>query len=444
MKYLYCLLSIFLITTILFLYSCEDSAKGDVVPPGQVKNIVFTPQFGGGYFTYTIPEDEDFLYTRAEYTIDTNQKISKSSSIYSDTLFIEGFGQEKQYEVKIFSVDRNSNESKPIVMNVTPLAPTTSAVLETVVVQPGFSSIVLDWTNNLRQNITVFVEIEVGDTKATKIYASNLIKDRFTIENLKGTPHSVKVFIKDTYQNQTEIQDFGQITPLTDGAVSKKQWAFLRDNLLYGNKWDYNSSTDPFQQKPFADYQSTYRSDSLKNAKMTHYEGRIEKFWDNEYDYQPKLNLNYFHTGNQTYPFSYFIDMGREIKGSRFKIWQRDAWGMLYTGENVEIWEIWISDDNDATDGVFDGWEYVGRYKIVQPSSIIEARNEARDGHEYMFYPENPRFTKSFRYLRYKAIKQFGNGNSGCVSEITVYGTEADGSIVEDPATLTGVVEGWE
>jgi len=444
MKYIYYFSTFLLFTTLLLLNSCDNADTGDVTSPAQITNVVFTPQYGGGYFTYTIPDDADFLYTRAEYTIDTGQKISKTSSVYSDTLFIEGFGQEKEYEVKIFSADRNSNESKPIITKVIPLAPTTANVLESVVVQPGFSSIVLDWENTMRQNVTIFVEVVVGDAKATKIYASNLENDRFTIENLSGVPHSVKVYIKDNYDNQTEVKDFGQLTPLMDGPISKKQWSFLRDQLLYGNKWDYASSPDPFQQQPLKEFLGTYRSDSLKNARMTYYEGRIEKFWDNEYDYEPKLNLNYFHTGPQSYPFSYFIDMGREIKGSRFKIWQRNAWGMLYGGENVEIWDIWISDDKDPSDGVFDGWEYVGRYKIVQPSSVIEARNKARNGHEYMFYPENPRFTKPFRYLRYKGIKQFGNANSGCTSEITVYGTEADGNMIEDPETLTGVKAGWE
>ena len=444
MKFIHYLSVTIAVAAVSLFYSCNDTLEVENTPPGQVTNVTFTPLYGGGYFTYTIPDDEDFLYTRAEYIIDTGKKISKTSSVYSDTLFIEGFGQEKEYEVKIYSVDRNSNESQPVIQRVTPLAPTTSAVLETVQVQPGFSSLVLDWTNVLRQNITIYVEVEVGDTKATKIYASNLAKDRYIIENLKGVPHTVNVHIRDTYENRTETRSFGQMTPLIDGPISKRQWSFLRNNLLYGDKWDYNSSSNPFEQRPLEAYLGTWRDDSMKNARETYYEGRIEKFWDNEYDYEPKLNLNYFHTGPQSYPFSYFIDMGREIKGSRFKIWQRNAWGMLYGGENVEIWEIWISDDKYPSDGVFDGWELVGRYRISQPSNVIEARNEARNGHEYMFYPENPRFTKPFRYLRYKGIKQYGNGNSGCTSEITVFGTEADGTIIDDPATLTGVKEGWE
>lgn len=443
MKYIYLsmLLCVAALTT---LSSCNNETIGDTTPPGQVKDVVFTPQYGGGYFTYTIPSDNDFLYARAEYIIDTGEKVSKTSSVYSDTLFIEGFGQEKEYEVRIFSVDRNANESQPVVTTVKPKAPSTLAVLETVTVQPGFSSIVLDWENELHQTIFIYANVKVGETQATKIYSSNLAKDRFTIDNLDGKPHEVNIFIKDTYENQTATKNYGTITPLIDGAISKKQWSFLRDDLLYGNRWDYSSSPNPFEQEPFEEFRGTYRKDSMMNAPMSHVEGRIEKFWDNEYDYQPKLNLNYFNTGQVSYPFSYFIDLGREVKGSRFKVWQRDAWGMLYGGENVEIWEIWISDDKDPTDGIFDGWELVGRYKLIQPSNVIEARNEARNGHEYMFYPENPRFTKPFRYLRYKGIKQFGGGNSGCTSEITVFGTEADGSIIEDPETLTGVIEGWE
>ena len=59
-----------------------------------------------------------------------------------------------------------------------------------------------------------------------------------------------------------------------------------------------------------------------------------------------------------------------------------------------------------------------------------------------MFYPENPRFTKPFRYLRYKGLKAFNGGNSGCTSEITIFGTEADGTIIEDPDVLTGPIPG--
>ncbi|MCE5204494.1 MAG: DUF4959 domain-containing protein [Porphyromonadaceae bacterium] len=444
MKNLYYFFIIIAFSFAALISGCSEDLQGDQTPPGQITNVLFTPNYGGGYFTFDIPADEDFLYVRAEYTIDTGENISKTSSVYSDTLWIEGFGQEKEYEIKLFSVDRNNNQSQPVIQKITPLAPTTSAILATLEVKPGFSSIVADWENTMEQPVTIYVKVKVGETEVTKIFASNLAVDRFSIENLKGVPYQVSVFIRDSYANQTDTKDFGEVTPLTDGPISKKQWSFLRDQLLYGNKWDYDSSPDPFQQKPFKEFQGTYRDDSLKNARMSYYEGRIEKFYDNLYDYEPVQNLNYFHTGNQTYPFSYFLDMGREIKASRFKIWQREAWGQLYGGANIQRWELWISDDKDPTDGIFDGWEYVGTYELVKPSSVIEQKNQARNGHEYMLYPKNPHFTKPFRYLRYKPVKRINNGLESCASEITLYGTEADGSIIEDPSVLTKAIPGWE
>lgn len=444
MKSTDCLLPPLLLLAALSSVGCGEKENVDVTPPAQITDVVFTPRNGGGFFTYKIPPDEDFLYTKAEYRIDNGELISKTSSVYSDTLFIEGLGQEKDYDVNLTTVDRLSNESVPVKMTIRPLAPTTAAVLGTVRILLGFSSLVVDWTNTLRQTITVCVNVTVGAVNAKKLYTSNLAKDRFIIDNLTGEPHGVKVYIRDSYQNQTEIKDFGEVTPFTDGPISKKQWTFLRDNLLYGNRWDYDSDPDPFKQEPLDEYKGTFRSDSMKNARMTYYEGRIEKFWDNEYDYRAKLNLNYFHTGPQSYPFSYFIDLGREVRGSRFKLWQRDSWGQLYGGENVEAWQIWVSDDKDPSDGVFDGWELVGQYKIVKPSSVIEANAEARNGHEFLFYPDDPHFTKAFRYLRFKAMKQYGNGTSGCSSEITLFGTDASGQVDDDPATLVKAKEGWE
>lgn len=445
MKYIIHITIIFVFAMLALLGSCEDEASsGDTNAPAQITNVKFTPTNGGGYFTYTIPNDEDFLYVRGEYTIDNGEVISKTSSVYADTLFIEGLGTVKEYEVKLFSVDRENNHSQPVITKITPLLPTTAAILQTVQVQPGFSSIVVDWENEQRLTVQIFVTVTVDDRTVNQIYSSNLPKDRFIIPNLSGVSHQVKVHIRDTYDNETEDVDFGQITPLIDAPISKSTWGFLRDQLLFGNKWDYDSDPNPFEQEPFEEYSRLHEPDSFKNAPMSFVEGRIEKFWDNEYDYEPVQNLNYFNTGQVGYPFSYYIDMGREIVASRFKIWQRNAWGMLYTGENVEIFEIWVSNDQTPQDGILEEWELVGRYRIVQPSSVIEANNVARAGHEFMFYPESPRFTKPFRYLRFKGIKQFGNGNSGCLSEITLYGTEGDGSIIEDENVLTGPIPGWE
>ena len=97
-----------------------------------------------------------------------------------------------------------------------------------------------------------------------------------------------------------------------------------------------------------------------------------------------------------------------------------NAWG-TYT---VKTCEIWISNDQTPEDGILDDWEYVGTYTINKPASDSETALEFKEGSEFWIYPENPTFTRPFRYLRYKAVKDWNNGSVGCMSEITLYGQD--------------------
>ena len=146
----------------------------------------------------------------------------------------------KEYEVKLYSVDRDNNHSQPVIQRIT-LVAGYGGHLKTVQVQPGFSSIVLDWENERRLTVQIFVRITVGDRTVNQIYSSNLLKDRFIIPNLKGVPHKVAVHVRDSYGNETDELEIGEVTPLIDAPISKRSWSFLRDQLLFGDKWDYDS-----------------------------------------------------------------------------------------------------------------------------------------------------------------------------------------------------------
>ena len=60
--------------------------------------------------------------------------------------------------------------------------------------------------------------------------------------------------------------DFGTMTPLEDYELSKDQFTFLRDQLLYGSNWDY-SEPQWEDQHPYEEYMPMYTKDSMKNAK---------------------------------------------------------------------------------------------------------------------------------------------------------------------------------
>ena len=388
-----------------------------------LSNVEFTPVNGGGYFRYTIPDDEDYLYARAEYETDAGQTISRTSSVYCDSLMISGLGSVRPYEVRLYAVDNSANESDPVVVSVTPLEPNVTAIAGTLNIYPGFSALVITLENPLEEAVDIYVNIKTDDGReALKVYSSNLPEDRIFINQLEAIPYTVTAYIKDRYGNTTETMDFGTMTPLEDYELSKDQFTFLRDQLLYGSNWDYSESQWE-DQHPYEEYMPMYTKDSMKNAKETNYEGSIAKFWDGMYDEDVQYSLNYFHSG-VSYPFSYFIDLGREVCISRLRIWQRNQY--QWARYSVKTFHIYISNDPDPSDGVLDDWEYVGEYTLNKPAGEAEAKLEFTEGSEFWVYPDDPQFTRPFRYLRFKAVKDFDNGTIGCMSEITLYGKEAN------------------
>lgn len=419
MKYIY---SIFAFVVLLAV-ACQTETRldRDTTAPGQISNVTFTPANGGGCFKFTIPSDPDYLYTRAEYTIDNGQVLSKTASVYSDSLVINGMGTVKPYTVKLYSVDRAANESQPVIMEVTPLEPTVSALINFLNIFPGFSSVAVTMQNPQEEPVDIYIKIKGADGReALKVYASKDADERFYVKGLEAKPYEVSAHIVDHYGNVTKEKNFGTMTPKVDYELSKKAWTFLRDQRLYGSHWDYTEA-DWNKQKPYPEYQATYKKDSLMNARETNFEGDIKKFWNGQTDTDPKFSLDYFHSG-MNYPFSYYIDLGREVQISRLRIWQRSS--CQWARYSCKTFDIYVSNDKNPEDGILDDWTFVGRYSLVKPADPVEARREFQEGSEFWIYPDNPDFTRPFRYLRWKAVEDFNQGTIACMSELTLYGKD--------------------
>ena len=424
--------------SLLMLSSCDNKDESsDTTPPAQVSDITFKPNNGGGTFYFKVPQDEDILYVKAVYTLDNNKTIYRASSFYSDSLSIEGLGSEKPYDVEILSVDRSGNESSPIVQKITPLKPAIDLVLSTTEIIPSFSSVFVRWANELRKNVVIQVTYNVQSTTIIKKYSSNILKDNLLIDNLEDKAYNFSVSIEDNFENFTKQKSFSNITPFTDKLIDKSKFRFLRDELMPDEIHEAWEELDA-QGNPITmtrtlqrgEKEGAYNPGNEKNwnAKEQSIDGRIQNFWDGIIDDGFLENKNFFSTGREgSIPFSYYIDIGQEIKMSRFRVWQRDwHWdkigqrdqtGYYYRLENVDVFELWISNDKV-------NWERVRRFRIVEPSDPIEARAEAVAGHHFITNEENPQFTKPFRYLEYRGLSHFQGNNGVCnASEISIYGT---------------------
>lgn len=394
--------------------------ENDGVAPGKVTLKSYQPLFGGARFFYTVPKDEDLLGVEAVYTNKSNQSFTFMASYFVDSLDVYGFANMDEYTVQLYAVDRAGNKSEALDVKVKPLEPAYSRVASTVEVKSGFSSFFLDWKNELKQNINVFVEYEFpqgGSTrKLTTVFSSNLPTDRRFVNDLKLGPNEkvkVKVRVQDVYGNITETIDKGELSLFEDTQIPKQGWVLPNPN------------------------------DSIGGVPMMFgngLEGRSAKVIDGIIDRGD--NLNFLHTQSRgrtgraadgNMPWNFIIDLGAKYEISRIITVQRHSGGLAnvsrgqyYRTENVGLYRIYVWDET------LNKWEQVTENKIPVPAGLTELEfvkvGEAGDM-AYM-YPDNPRYTRPTRWFRYEAVKGFSGNytldDANCLSEITLFGKKAN------------------
>src|SRR5688572_25583039 len=80
----------------MFLYA-DDSARA----PTQVSEVRSVRTPGGSKLFYKSPEDKNLLYVKAVYDIQPGVERESKTSIFQDTLVLEGFGDTLEHHVKI-------------------------------------------------------------------------------------------------------------------------------------------------------------------------------------------------------------------------------------------------------------------------------------------------------------------------------------------------------
>lgn len=84
-----------------------------------IEDYVITPINGGGIATYSIPDSEEVMYVMAEYERN-GKKCVERSSVYSNTIRMEGFATTDPVTVAFYTVSRNGVRSEPVVKTFEP------------------------------------------------------------------------------------------------------------------------------------------------------------------------------------------------------------------------------------------------------------------------------------------------------------------------------------
>lgn len=414
-----------LVPFLLFVMSCKEEGRvlatsDDSIAPQKPTEITYKPLFGGARFYYSLPNDEDLLSVNAKYTNAKNESFSFSSSYFTDSLDVFGFGDTIVYDVELYALDRAGNKSIPTIVKVKPLESAVSRVLKSLVVKPGFSSFFIDWTNELEQSINVYADFSY--TKAgtkyefTSVFSSNLLTERRFVEDLVLTPSEpvkVSIRVEDMFGNISQPTDKGEIALFEDVQIPKENW-YLPPT---------GTSKDGVVGQGFGDG----------------HEGRMRYVIDGLIDRGD--NLNFMHTNargrtglvaNGNMPWNFIIDLGGYYELSRIVTVQRHSGGLAninrgqyYQSENVGKYKMYLWDEDSVK------WSPISIVQIPVPVGLSELEfvKKGEAGDMAYMYPDDPKYTKRTRWFRYEALKAFTSNYTGeganCLSEITLFGKAA-------------------
>ena len=383
-----------LIALVAVFASCNDNTKlgltsQDNIPPNTpiIKSIINT--HGGAVIKYDVPSDNDLLYVTAQYNIN-GVDYSKQTSPYNDSIEVEGFGEDNEYQIKLFSVDKSRNKSEVIIVTINPLEPPVSVIYNSLSMVPSFGGVKIYWDNATESNIIINVMLKdsIGDWVDLESFYSNVKNGFGTIRGLDTIPKTFGLQIRDRWDNYSKIFAREE-QPLYEIELDKGKFREVTPIL-------------PNDSPIWPGYP-------------------VRNIWDKVYNVD-----NGFHS--QTDAVNKFItfDLGQVAKLSRFKLWERvsgDAW--TYTHNNMKRYNIYgcneITADMRET-GSLDGWTFLLQAETYKPSGegpvTAEDKEYIRSGDEHEFPIENP----SVRFIRIQLLESWSGGVMMQIGEITFWG----------------------
>lgn len=371
-------------------YQQEPISK-DTTKPGAVSNVTVVNGKGQVTITYTLPSSENLSYVKAVYTLNSGQQREVKSSYYTNTIVADGFGDTRDYEVKLYAVSKAEVESDPVTIKVKPLENPIWEVFRSLTVSPDFAGIRTKALNPSRANVAIQVMVDsVGDwVPFNGIYTQTDTINR-SIKGLDTIPTRFAVFVRDRFLNHTDTL-FTTIKPYYETALAKSRY---REMHLPGDASIYWSSNT------------------------------LDNLWDGDIFYWPNVAIS---DPSVLTPQWWTIDLGQNAQLSRLVIWDYPEYlntgRTYYYAGNLRNFEIWGS-QSPAADGSWDSWTLLGTYECVKPSGSAYGTQTDEDyqlayaGFSWDLRTDVPKM----RYIRIKSTRNWSGSTYMGLAEIQAYG----------------------
>ena len=387
-----------LLISIITLIGCKDDENQDSTPPGSLTIENITPTNGGGIISYTLPNDSDILFVRAEYTNSLGIDVYRVSSSHNDSIEIDGLNQNTPVQVRLFVIDENENMSQPVEVEFTPLPSFIFLVQESISIAPELGGVKIEWDNIAEKTVYVHLHIVNGGEEEIRILSSNSASESIFVRGLESVEMTFLTKVEDFDGNITDLEEKATLTPLFEEMIDKSTWTLMSQLSVNGNAW----------------------------------EGETTAFWDDIVDTaETNSDNSYFiiwrdqNGGTLDWPLDIVINLNKNVRIHRFKVWQRAFWyngptgiPYYYQEENMRSFDLYAS--NNSVD-----WTLLGQFDIGDPSDENgnipqDFIDTAADGHDF----DLEGVSEKFNYLKFSITSNYGSDTYVHGSEITLWGLD--------------------
>lgn len=394
--------SVFVTLLLVLTAACSEEVEqmpleSNSTAPQPVSDINVENLPGKVKLTFTLPSDQDLLYVKANYTLPTGRAMEVKTSLYSNSMILQGFTGNEDVDVDIVAVNRSEVESQKVTVTVNPLLSPIFDIYESLVVGSAFGGVYVNASNPEREDIAILVltENEEGDYVAdpNSVYTST-DDIRRTIRGYDTIPREFAFTVRDRWLNYTDTL-VTTITPLFEQAIPKSSYGDLR----------------------------------LPNDAPGHNSTPKSGMWDNDFINWPRCYLTQGNFIEDTHITSF--DIGTLTKLSRIVIWDYPEYFNSGNGRGrayyynvcMKEFEIYGSAELETT-GDLDKWTLLGRFEEVKPSGLPYGQSNGED-----FDTANAGFSwdidagaEPVRYIRIRMIDNWAGTYSMGIAELQVYG----------------------
>ena len=371
----------------------NDPLNDDLPLSGQVSDIKVENLPGKAKISYVLPKDQDLLYVKADYFLESGKKMSVKSSYYKNSVLLEGFSGNMDVDVSITTVNRSEKESEPVTVTVSPEPAPIFDVFETLGIEPAFGGVYVSAENPKREDLAILImqKDELGDwvPLTNSIYTSTE-EIKSTLRGMDTIPKDFALTIRDRWLNYTDTL-FVNIKPFFEEAIPT----------------------------------SGYRGLRLPNDAPFYDANSLDFLWDKNFLDWPRvyLTLPQYTENNHMLTFS----LGVNAKLSRIVIWDYPEYGpsgrIYYNLGCPKRFRIYGSDVLD-TSGDLSSWTLLGEYEETKPSGLPygQQNNEDYQTARAGFSWEIPIEMPAVKYIRIENLVNWAGGKQIALAELQAYG----------------------